>query len=320
MDAQMNHAFGCFLGLLCGDAAGATLEFKRGIITPIDVKKAMEMPGGGQLCVGPGQFTDDSELAIALADALLMHSPLDGFPLDAVAQNYHIWYTSIPFDMGLTCGRAFAQKNAKRMLEMANIHSEANGALMRIAPLALWCFREPTETIAKYAKTDALLSHPSPVCQDCNAVFCIAIVYLITHPGDHVGVLQHLDQYVRDNVHSMVRKWFLEDSLDVSNMDCTVQIGHVRYAFTLAIWCLRNAMSYESAIEYTLSCGGDTDTNGAIVGALIGALHGADAIPKYMLNPVLEFDSTVADTGHMRPTLYNALHVMKIIPLLMKKV
>lgn len=101
-------ATGCLLGLAVGDAAGAVLEFQRHIDAS-NVDEAMSMPGGGVWRVGPGQFTDDTELALSLAYGLSGHCPREGFPRTSVAQQYYSWLNSEPFDVGLTCRASFQE-------------------------------------------------------------------------------------------------------------------------------------------------------------------------------------------------------------------
>lgn len=313
-----DRALGAVLGALSGDAAGATLEFFRGEIRPSDVDRAVTMPGGGVFSVGSGQITDDSELALSLARGLAGRSPRDGFPLEAVAQQYALWYESKPFDIGVTCSSAFSvlpdadKRVGAHMVAAAAQYSqgsEANGTLMRLTPLALWLAGEAEDTIAALAREEATLSHPSPVCQDANAVYCLLIGHLVRCPGDADGALATAERFVRAHVHTRVREWFLDESLDVSQLVCTRQIGHVRWGFVLAVHFLRTKTSYESAIKQTLLKGGDTDTNAAIVGGVVGALHGVDAIPTYMRTPVLAFDCTSAKaTRHPRPERYKAAH------------
>lgn len=322
MDSKMSRAYGCMIGLMCGDAAGATLEFYRGHITENVVQNAMKMPGGGQLHVGKGQVTDDSELALSLAFALFDKHPQDGFPLEDVAKMYVKWFTSHPFDMGSTCARAFSTKSkpnmslASSMMRSAaqSIVSEANGALMRVAPLALWTHTESDTIIAQYAKLDAMLSHPSQVCQDCNAVYCVAIAYLLKHPGDNVGAISHLDDYVNNHVQSqIVKDWYFKESLNIDNLDAKTHIGHVKWGFTMAMHFLRKGESYESGVFKTLMKGGDTDTNAAIVGGMLGALHGVDEIPEYMKQPVLAFDVANPGEGYVRPSMFNSNNVQSIV-------
>ncbi|KAG2516771.1 hypothetical protein JM18_007925 [Phytophthora kernoviae] len=266
-------AYGAFLGLLCGDAAGATLEFSPGVITKLDVGRAMLMPGGGVFNVGKGQITDDSELALSLARGLSGHRPSDGFALESVARQYVAWCDSKPFDIGNTCAAAFGvtpDKDGNYAAAMTQTaatscsSSEANGSLMRIAPLAIWSVGELEESIVALARTEATLSHPNLVCQDCNAVYCLLVEHLLRNPGDFQGAVDRGEQFVRNSVLSVVRQWFLEESLDISTLVCTKNVGHVRWAFVLAVYFLRENESYERAIHQTLLKGGDTDTNAAI--------------------------------------------------------
>jgi ADP-ribosylglycohydrolase len=310
------HAYGALLGAACGDASGSTLEFYNGKITKTAAKHAMTMPGGGCLGVGPGQITDDTELALALAAGLFKFNPVDGFPKESVLKSYIKWYKSNPFDIGNTIRNAFGLQNNKD-----NIYSQANGALMRITPLSIWCCRLDINTpdivnkIAEMARQDALLSHPSAECQDCNAIYCIAQYYLI-HNIDPIPIIE---KYVTTNVNQNVQKWFLiESKLPYSEIAKTVKIniGWVRHGFVLAFHFLRNKTSYEEAILQTLLCGGDTDTNACIVGALIGSL-GSSGIPKYMKEPVLKFDCTAVTIdmpdGFKRPKEYSTCNLKKIV-------
>ncbi|KAG7399455.1 hypothetical protein PHYBOEH_008827 [Phytophthora boehmeriae] len=320
--ASWDCAYGAFLGLLCGDAAGATLEFSPGVITEPDVSRAMSMPGGGYFKVGKGQITDDSELALSLARGLLGHHPSAGFPFESVARRYAAWCSSKPFDIGNTCASAFGVtpdtdgNYAAVMTQTAGAYcsaSEANGSLMRIAPLAIWSLGEPTERIVALARSEATLSHPNVVCQDCNAVYCLLLEHLLRTPGDFQGAVDRGERFVTESVHSVVRQWFLEESLDVSNLVCLNSAGHVRWAFVLAVYFLRQNESYERAIQQTLLKGGDTDTNAAIVGGMIGALHGVDSIPLPMREAVLGFDATQPGATHRpRPVLYRGAHVTQL--------
>ncbi|KAI5059817.1 hypothetical protein GOP47_0026136 [Adiantum capillus-veneris] len=342
------HALGALLGLFVGDAAGAPLEF-RGNITEDIAGRAMRMPGGGVLDVGPGQITDDSELAMALCHALSHREPSLGLPTDAIASSYKSWLDSNPFDVGGTCYTAFDSSSsssstlqipsdpsdtpgldfklleddgglARAMRAVAsefNGSSEANGALMRIVPMAIWLAGESSELVARAAKEDALLSHPNPVCQECNAVYSLAIAHLLTNPGDQIGALDLAEEYARNHMHTKARDWLLKDSIDVTHLACTSMVGHVRYAFTLAFFFLRKAVPFEDAISLTLQKGGDTDTNAAIVGGLLGAFQGAENIPAFMKDPVLSFDCTSChqrpNTGRTRPFAYSARRTEELL-------
>ena len=325
----MNPAFCSMLGAFVGDAAGATLEGRRQAFTEEVVINAMKMPGGGPLYVGPGQITDDGELTLALWQAIKGYNPKDGFPILSIMRAYADWYDSSPFDIGQTCSFAFeaiadlfkAVKSIneddiytlKWLIYNLNRESEANGALMRATGLATWIAKyEDVDPFigAEMAIEDASLSHPSEACKEVNAIYVYTLINLLRgiSPPD---ALKYTNEFIEMNEFSeKVRHWYFEESFDISHMNCTIQAGHVRWGFVLAFYFLRNPeITYEQAIKITLLKGGDTDTNAAIVGGLVGAYHN---IPKYMLQPVLDFDcTTVSQKHHTRPIEYSVKNVLK---------
>ena len=313
------------LGALVGDAAGATLEFYNGEITEKMALKAMTMPGGGSMRVGPGQITDDGELTLTLWRSLNSFDTSCRVPILTLMKGYSKWYESCPFDMGRTCSFAFetfydffkggtniSLQSCKDIIHKLNEGSEANGALMRATAIATWAAKHPVEDIkmdVECAKEDARLSHPSLVCQEVNAIYVFAIINLLQGRSPQ-ETLELTNNFVDDEITSeKVKLWYFKESLDISEMDSTKQIGHLRWGFVMAIYFLRNpSISYEEAIKITLMKGGDTDTNAAIVGGLVAAYQ---PIPEYMLNPVLDFDCTVdGSKHHRRPAEYSVKRVI----------
>lgn len=325
----MNPNFRSIIGAVVGDAAGATLEGRRQAFTEEIVINAMKMPGGGPLYVGPGQITDDGELTLALWGALKEYNPKDGFPILSIMKAYAEWYRSDPFDIGQTCSFAFEAMSdlfdavksineddiytLKWLIYNLNNESEANGALMRASALATWIAKyEDIDPFigAEMAIEDASLSHPSEVCKEVNAIYVYTLINLLRgiKPKE---ALKYTTQFIEMNEFSKkVRKWYFEESLDISEMNCTVQAGHVRWGFVLAFYFLRHPeITYEEAIKITLLKGGDTDTNAAIVGGLVGAYHN---VPDYMLKHVLDFDCTSVSTRHhTRPIQYSVKNILK---------
>lgn len=309
------------LGALVGDAAGATLEFCHREITEEMALKAMTMPGGGAIRVGPGQITDDGELTLTLWRAL------NSDDAQSLMKGYNDWYESCPFDMGRTCSLAFetyydyfkgrnvfSVEGCKNIIKKMNELSEANGALMRATAIATWAAKYPQMSVGiDWARKDALLSHPSIVCQEVNMIYVSAIIHILSGKTPQ-ETLQLTNEFVSTQITSeKVKKWYFEESLDISELDSTKQIGHVRWGFVMAMYFLRNPdIGFEDAIKITLMKGGDTDTNAAIVGGLVGAYH---VIPEYMLKPVLDFDCTTDGRHHKRPAEYS---VRKVIGHLIK--
>lgn len=318
-----DHSLGAIAGALVGDAGGSTLEFCYRKITEAMAKKAMGMPGGGSLNVGPGQITDDGELTLALASALVNEC---SYKEDKVAKAYSSWHKSNPFDMGQTTGRAFGfAESAKEMRANAlkyNTLSEANGQLMRCSPIPAFLHEKTYVEIAEAARSDALLSHPSKACQDCVALYAVAIAYLINHahqnPSKRVkGAIELVERL--QEVDQKVAGWLENSKKPLQDVtDCAVNIGHVKHAFSLAFHFLRRTATYEEAIRETLKLGGDTDTNACIVGGMMGALHGFSSIPSYMADPVFEFDPVTYDVqktqlGHRRPALYRPANILALL-------
>ena len=146
------------IGALVGDAAGAILEFCDYKITEEIALNAMSMPGGGSLCVGPGQITDDGELTLTLWRSLNSFESSNISPILTIMKGYKDWYESCPFDMGRTCSLAFETfydyfrgknihtlQGCKDIIKKLNETSEANGALMRATSIATWIVKNGSD-------------------------------------------------------------------------------------------------------------------------------------------------------------------------------
>jgi ADP-ribosylglycohydrolase len=327
-------------GALVGDACGATLEFYDDEITEEVARRAMTMPGGGSLRVGPGQITDDGELTLALWSVLKERDTIYGFPLEAMAKAYAAWYASFPFDIGRTCSLAFDMlhewvHDEKKELTyvLRSIHemsclSEANGALMRVTPIATWwashplrmyggvCVEQTAQFAAASAEEDARLSHPGRVTRDANAVYTYAMTLLLLgcSPAETV---ERVEIMARKRC-AEVQRWVEESKRTLEGLsDARVLIGHVRHAFVAALWFLRRPeIGYEEAIHRILMRGGDTDTNAAIVGGLVACYQD---VPEAMKAVVARFDCLIEThssmdlhraIGRQRPKEYSVKYQM----------
>lgn len=304
-----DKCYGCVLGAFIGDALGVPLEFTDHV-TPQLVDQAMTLCGGGVHGAGSGQISDDSELMLAQSYGLLdRKAQTDSEREDSVAAMYCRWIRSSPFDRGLTCTRAFSfspnhpniSTAMREHVASCNIVSKANGALMRIAPLIVYGHKLPTKKLVDLVRRDAELSHPNQTCSDVNAVFAVTVAHLINNPGDSTGALHAADNYAAEGVCEEVKVWLKESKSDCSKLDCSSQlIGFVKWAFILAFWHLQQKSDYITAMRHVLGRGGDSDTNCAIVGCMIGGFVGAKGIPEYMKSKVLSYKNS-ADANHKRP-------------------
>lgn len=325
-------ALGCLLGALVGDAAGAVLEFK-GKVTLEECDRAMNMPGGGVLGVAPGQITDDGELTLSLARALMES---DTFDIEKIALNYARWIDSSPFDLGNTTASSLGSPSegqwrelrktkgvAAVMMEAAKercMGSKANGSLMRITPLGIWGYQLADEELASYAMQDSRLSHLNPTC--CYAVACytLAIASLMQNLGEGSLAFDRARNWLakqgdlalslqESRGYEEVSSW-LEDAANNVNIPYHPHSGFIKIAFTHAFRHLRLETHYQEAIRETLHGGGDTDTNACIVGGLMGSLWGENNIPDRMKNPVLHCDTTL---GNPRPEFLSSQFVPQIV-------
>lgn len=276
----LDRAQGCWLGQIVGDALGTTVEFQapEGIARRFP-QGLRELVGGGPFGLLPGQVTDDTELALALARSLVAEGR---YEREAVAAAYRAWYRSGPFDVGGTTRRAFGgpETDADGMERRANRESQANGSLMRASPLGIFGWRLPPEALAVLAAQDSRLSHPHPVCVASCVVFTHAIARALrTGEGPEALYAATLDYACREALCEPVLDTLRAAAKDPP-ADYVRSMGWVRIALQNAFYRLLHAPSFEEGLVATVAAGGDTDTNGCIAGALLGAVHGLDAVPS----------------------------------------
>ncbi|WP_442580268.1 inositol monophosphatase family protein [Mesorhizobium sp. ASY16-5R] len=301
---RLSYAHGCLLGQLTGDALGSAVEFETAAAIARRYPDGVRtLKDGGTWNLIAGQPTDDSEMALALARSLVKDC---GFNRDAVARAYIGWRKSGPFDIGVTTSSGIGALEAGRPAASA---SQSNGALMRAAPIGIFAAGNP-KLAAEIAVQDALLTHPDPVCLAANAAFAAAIaagVNGITERGPeamHRAAYDHADtgeaapgaQVVRDCVVTAGGR---------SPKDYQHQMGWVLTALGNAFFWLMRDADLEEAVIGTVKRGGDTDTNAAVCGALLGAFHGRDAVPLQWRNAVLTCRPVAAKgVHHPRPMDY----------------
>lgn len=298
-DAQwLSRAQGCLLGQLSGDALGSAVEFRSAAeIARSHPGGVSQLTDGGTWNLIAGQPTDDSEMALTLARTLVSSGVFDPA---AVGQAYVCWARSGPFDVGGTT-RAGVTALAEGL--SAHSDSQSNGALMRVSPIGIFAAGDPT-LAARLAAEDARLTHPHPICQAASAAFVAAIATGVVggtaeemvaaaefHSGDGAGA-----KLVRQRL-ALARRHEPEDF--------ERQMGWVLTAFQNAFHHLLQGTSVSEAVSVTVARGGDTDTNAAICGALLGACQGRDAIPLQWRNSVLTCRPVVArGVHHPRPQEY----------------
>jgi ADP-ribosylglycohydrolase len=232
---------------------------------------------------------------------------LGAFDDDAVARAYGHWYASEPFDCGGTVARAASvasrvtANHAATARKFANTESQANGALMRLSPLGVFGHALRPGRVAELARRDASLTHPHAVCQDASAVFAVTIARAVSRGGTASQLFDSAVEWADAvGLHEDVRA-DLAAAMAEPPADFSRNMGWVRIALHNAFYQLRHADSLEAGVVDTVMRGGDTDTNAAIAGALLGAVYGESAIPPQWWAAVLNCRPAAGVAGVRRP-------------------
>jgi ADP-ribosyl-[dinitrogen reductase] hydrolase len=280
-----DRALGTLYGLFIGDAWGSRFEFQR----MEDISGAptddFARPTGSSIHrTIAGQPTDDGELALSLARALVEHQ---AFEPRVVLAAYVDWLESAPFDLGRTTALALdAASRARRekgdllgaARHAADPSSQANGATMRAAPLALAFAHGTEDALDRAAREDAALTHPHPACQGANQLYLRTLRRLIRGEGSVEALVARASAEARDDGHHETVRAALESARRGPPADSFTHMGFIGIALQHAFHALHTAGDFESALGRVIAAGGDTDTNGAIAGALLGARFGASGI------------------------------------------
>lgn len=274
---KIKRAQGCLIGQLAGDSLGSLVEFKDAqTITKLYPQGVRELANGGTWNTLAGQPTDDSEMALDLARMLIR---LGHYDASEAFKAYQGWIDSHPFDCGLTI--------ADGLRGVPNTDSQANGALMRISPLAIFAAESTDQDIIYWAMQDAALTHPHEICQQANALFVLGIAKAIKKGHSAPEVYELIHNYAELLDVDFELKAVIGDAAFMPPSNYIDKQGWVLIAFQNALWQLLHAPSLEEALVDTVGRGGDTDTNAAICGALLGAVHGIDAIPQQWVSSIL---------------------------------
>lgn len=265
---------GTTLGLGIGDALGAPIEFmsREKILAELG-GPLTEMIGGGVWDVRPGQITDDTEMALGLARSLEISGE---YHPHAALHQYLKWFDNDPVDVGSTIRAVLTKAKAGYPAEWAaeDFHhasggmSAGNGSLMRVAPLAIH-YRDDLEAMEDAVRTDCHLTHFDPLAGDSAVYFTKSIAQLVNHENAELELPD--DPQIRAAV--------LASPAECQERSDT-QMGFVLTALAIGCCATRNAKSYEEGLVWAINLGGDTDTNGAVAGAMLGAKFGDQGIPE----------------------------------------
>jgi len=275
---------GCLLGLAAGDALGTTLEFKTpGLFEPIK-----DMVGGGPFGLRPGEWTDDTSMALCLAESLIEKRCFD--PVDQL-ERYVRWYreghlssTGRCFDIGGTVHAAISrfEKTGEAYCGSTDPRSAGNGSLMRLAPVPLFFARDPLQAIERSGESSRT-THQAVTCVDACRYF----------GGLLVGaVRQATKTELLSERYSPVQASWAENPLTPEIDEIAMGsfkrreppaikgTGYVVKSLEAALWSFFKTNSFREGCLLAVNLGNDADTTGAIYGQIAGAFYGEEGIPE----------------------------------------
>jgi ADP-ribosyl-[dinitrogen reductase] hydrolase len=304
---RLARAQGCLLGQVAGDSLGSQVELAPAAeIAARYPDGPRRLEDGGVWHTLAGQPTDDSEMALALARSI---AELGRFDEGDAVRCYREWYRTGPFDVGQTTRAA--------LVGYLVGDSQANGSLMRVSPLGVFAHALPPAAAAALAREDSALTHPNPVCGDATAAYVVAVAHAVREGDGPRPAYEAALSWAR---RAGVKPSVLE-ALEAAEQGAPVcdgdQQGFVLIALQNAFHTLLRAPSLEEGVVATVRRGGDTDTNAAIAGALLGAVHGRRALPAQWVQMVLSCRPHPLVARHARPSRFWPVDVLELAELLL---
>ena len=274
-----DRAQGALIGLALGDALGTTLEFStRDTLPPVT-----DLVGGGPFKLAPGQWTDDTSMALCLADSLLARNGLDARDLVGRFCRWHEeGYNSVTghcFDIGVTTCEALRsyRTTGEPLSGSTDPRSAGNGSLMRMAPVAIRWWHDRAAAVAA-ARMQSRTTHGAPQAVEACALFAELLVEAIGGALKE-SVLQAREWDGDAGVAAVAAgSWRSKARDDISSS------GYVLHTLEAALWCVGRSESVAEALVLAANLGRDADTVGAVTGQLAGALWGVSGAPAAWLD------------------------------------
>lgn len=271
---------GCLLGLAVGDAVGTTVEFAaRGSFAPLT-----DMVGGGPFRLAPGQWTDDTSMALCLATSLIVRQGFD--PADQMNRYCRWWqlgYLSSNgtcFDIGSTVGAALRryQATADPFSGSTNPRSAGNGSLMRLAPVPMF-YHPDRARIRHYSGESSRTTHGAQECLDACRLFAEMLARALDGMPKTEILLSHDEADIQSAALRAIARGAYRDKTadDISGS------GYVVHCLEAALWCFLTTDSFAAAILQAANLGQDADTTAAVCGQIAGAYYGESGIPAHWL-------------------------------------
>ncbi|MHA3738775.1 ADP-ribosylglycohydrolase family protein [Pseudomonas sp. Eth.TT006] len=286
---------GALLGLACGDAVGTSVEFKpRGSFPPLT-----DMVGGGPFHLKPGQWTDDTSMALCLAESLLSKKTFDA--MDQMGRYLNWWQwgylssTGECFDIGMTVSQALAQyqQTGQPFAGSTDPYTAGNGSLMRLAPVVLFYFPD-LQQIRHFASESSRTTHGAPEAIECCQLLAELIARALLGASKAELRRLRLSTFTQAKVAALSRGDYLAKPINEIRGS-----GYSVDSLEAALWCFQQTDNFAAAILQAANLGDDADTTAAIVGQLAGAYYGVRAIPAHWLEMLHDGEEIAATADRL---------------------
>lgn len=272
----IDRFLGCLVGLAAGDAVGTTVEFKeRGEFEPLT-----DMVGGGPFCLKPGQWTDDTSMALCLAVSIIEKRAIDS---EDIMNKFCDWMdngymssTGRSFDIGNTTRQSLKryQQTGDTCSGGTDGWSIGNGALMRLAPIPMLTYLDKNE-VNDWSVVNSEYTHN--VAESIDA--CRLYATMIADALDGKTKDEIIHNQINFTGHPLIVE-IAKGSYFNKTEDEIKGSGYVVESLEAALWCFYNTDNFKDAILKAANLGDDADTTAAICGQLAGAYYGIDGIPS----------------------------------------
>ncbi len=293
-DEIIDKVRGSLIGLAVGDALGVPLEFK----SPGTFKPVEDMIGGGSFNLKPGEWTDDTSMALCLAESLIEKKGFD--PLDQL-ERYNRWYreghlsvNGKCFDIGNTTREALHkfEDTSQPYCGPTYERSAGNGSVMRLAPVPIFYFSSPEEAVTMAGESSRTTHGHILTVDACKYMAELIIGAIIGHSNEKIlscrysPILGYWDTY----------KLALEideiacGSFKHKNPPEIAGSGYVVKSLEAALWAFYNSDNFKDGCLLAVNLGNDADTTGAVYGQIAGAYYGESGIPRSWRNKLVQYD------------------------------
>ena len=306
-----DRTLGCLLGLATADALGTTLEFQPpGSFAPI-----ADMTGGGPFGLRPGEWTDDTSMALCLAESLV---EMQGFDAADQMARYLRWYeegylssTGVCFDIGNTVRAALRkfQETGEPFAGSPDPYSAGNGSIMRLAPVPMFYARDPAQAVEKSALSSRT-THGAATCIDACRYFGGLIAGALNGADKAALLAPHyapLPGYW--NAQPLQTAEINEIAGGSFKRRQPPQIqgsGYVVKSLEAALWAFYHSDNFRDGCLLAANLGDDADTTAAVFGQIAGAYYGAAGIPAPWLEKLAlrgTIDSLARDLANGPPRM-----------------